>query len=287
MKKQEYIDIGLSAWLSPSQIEAVLCGVMNISKEEFFKLSEISSKFIYEVQQVFFKLQSGASEEYTLEKANFYGRDFFVDERVLIPRNDTEILVKVTLDKLHREIDIKNMWYLDVGTGSACIPVSIVEEMHPLKFNKAIALELSSEAIDVAAENIEKLAPGKIELRESNLLSAVFHDEELAWKDLCITANLPYIKDGDYVNMDSKVVRNEPNRALYGWAKTGFELYEELIKQCFQMKQVHKLWEIHLFIEIWFDQKKHSKKYLEELWLSFVYFMDSAKIERVIYIKDF
>ena len=58
MKKQEYIDIGLAAGLSPSQIEAVLCRVMNISKEEFFKLSDISSKFIYEVQQVFFKLQS-------------------------------------------------------------------------------------------------------------------------------------------------------------------------------------------------------------------------------------
>ena len=179
MKKQEYIDIGLAAGLSPSQIESVLCRVMNISKEEFFKLSEISSKFIYEVQQVFFKLQSGASEEYTLEKANFYGRDFFVDERVLIPRNDTEVLVKVALDKLHREIDIKNMLYFDVGTGSACIPISIVEEMHPLKFQKVIALELSQDAIDVAAENIEKLAPGKIELRESNLLSGVFHDENL------------------------------------------------------------------------------------------------------------
>jgi release factor glutamine methyltransferase len=159
MKKQEYMDIGLEAGLSPSQIEAVLCTVMNISREDFFKLSEISSKFIYEVQQVFFKLQSGASEEYTLEKANFYGRDFFVDERVLIPRNDTEVLVKVALEKFNIEIDITDMWYIDVGTGSACIPISIVEEMHPLKFTKAIALEISEDAMDVAIENIEKLSP--------------------------------------------------------------------------------------------------------------------------------
>lgn len=287
MKKQEYIDIGLSAGLSSSQIEAVLCRVMDISREELFKLSEISSRFIYEVQQVFFKLQSGASEEYTLEKANFYGRDFFVDERVLIPRNDTELLVRVALEKLHSEIDIKNMIYIDVGTGSACIPISIVEEMHPLKFKQAIALEISQDAMDVAAENIEKLTPWKIELRESNLLSGVFHDEDLAWKSLCISANLPYIKDGDFENMDSSVVRNEPNRALYGWSKTWFELYENLIKQCFQMKQVHKLWNIHMFIEIWFDQRVCSEKYLQELWLSFVYFADSSNIERVIYIKNF
>lgn len=286
MKKQEYIDIGIAAGLSPSQIEWVLCRVLQITQEEFFKLSEISSKYIYEVQQTFFKLQSGASEEYTLEKANFYGRDFFVDERVLIPRNDTELLVQVALKKLHGEIDISHMIYIDVGTGSGCIPISIVEEMHPLKFEQAIALELSEDALDVAAENIEKHAPAKIELRESNLLSGVFHDD-LREKNLCITANLPYIKDGDHKNMDSKVVRNEPNRALYGGAKTGFELYEVLIKQCFQMKQVHKLWEIHLFIEIGFDQKEYSEKYLSDLGLSFVYFTDSSNIERVIYIKDF
>jgi release factor glutamine methyltransferase len=216
MKKQEYIDIGLASGLLPSQIESVLCRVMGISKEEFFTRSEFSSSYIYQVQQVFFLLQSGASEEYTLEKANFYGRDFFVDERVLIPRNDTEVLVKVALDKLHSEIDIKNMLYFDVGTGSGCIPVSIVLEMHPLKFEKVLALELSEDAIDVAAENIEKLAAGTIELRESNLLSGVFHDEDVTGKNLCITANLPYIKDGDFKNMDQQVVRNEPNRALYG-----------------------------------------------------------------------
>lgn len=232
-------------------------------------------------------MQSGESEEYTLEKANFYGRDFFVDERVLIPRNDTEILVKTALAKLNTEIDIKNMLYFDVGTGSACIPISLVLEMHPLKFNKTIALEISQDALDVASENVERLAPWKIELRESNLLSGVFHDEDMKGKDLCITANLPYIKDGDYKNMDSKVVRNEPNRALYGGAKTGFELYEELIRQCFQIKQVHKLWAIHLFIEIGFDQKDVSRRYLQELGLWFEYFKDSSNIERVIYIKDF
>jgi len=120
---------------------------------------------------MFFKLQSGESEEYMLEKANFYGRDFMVDERVLIPRNDTELLVQIMLKKIHESTDLRNMTYIDVGTGSACIPVSIVEEMRPLKFEKALALEISQDAMDVAAENIERLSPGRIELRESNLLS--------------------------------------------------------------------------------------------------------------------
>lgn len=286
MKKQEYIDIGLAAWVSLQQIESVLCNLLDVSKKELFLIHEISSKYIYDVQQMFFKLSSGASEEYLLETANFYGREFYVDQRVLIPRNDTEVLVSVVLGKLHRDIDIKNMSYIDVGTGSACIPVSVISEMHPLVFEEAFALEISQGAMDVASENIEKFTPGKIELLESNLLSWVFH-HDFSQKKLCITANLPYIKDGDYENMDASVVRNEPNRALYGWASTWFELYKELIKQCFQMKQVHKIEEIHLFIEIWFDQKDVSQDYLQEMWLSFEYFTDNSNIERVIYITNF
>lgn len=286
MKKQEYIDIGLSAGLSITQIESILCWVLSLSKKELFMLQNISSKYIYEVQQMIFKLASGASEEYLLETANFFGRDFYVDERVLIPRNDTETLVQTMLKKLHENIDIKDMSYVDVGTGSACIPISIIEEMHPLKFERVYALEISQDAMDVASENIEKFSPGKIELRESNLLSAIFH-EDFSKKSLCISANLPYVRDGDYDNMDESVVRNEPNRALYGWSETWFELYRELIKQCFQMKEVHKMKEIHLFIEIWFDQKIVSQDFLTEMWLSFEYFTDSSKIERVIYITNF
>jgi len=287
MKKQEYIDLGVGMGISPNQIENTLCKIIGVSKADLFKMSDISSKYIYEVQQVFFELQAWWSEEYVFQVANFYGRDFFVDERVLIPRNDTEVLVKNALKKINLEMDISDMIYADVWTWSWCIAVSVISEMYPLVFERVVALEFSPQSIDVAIENIEKHVPGKIEIMESNLLSAIFHDESLKWKKLCITANLPYIKDGDYDNMDESVVRNEPNTALYGWAKTGFELYEWLIKQCFQMKQVHKLQEIHLFIEIWFDQKAYSEKYLRELWLSFEYFLDSSKIERVIYIKDF
>lgn len=83
-----------------SQIESVLIKVLEISKEELFTKTEISSRHIYEVQRIFYEMQSGSPEEYTLGTANFYGRDFFVDDRVLIPRNDTELLVKIALKKL-------------------------------------------------------------------------------------------------------------------------------------------------------------------------------------------
>jgi len=254
MKKQDYIDRGLEHGLSLPQIENVLCRVMKISKEELFTKSEISAKYI-----------SG----------------------VLIPRNDTELLVSIAVKKILQDFEnVASMDYIDVGTGSACIPISIVEEISPLKFQNVYALEKSLEALEVAKKNIQDYDNLKIQLLESDLLSAVFHTD-FRKKILCITANLPYIKDGDYESMDSQVIQNEPHTALFGWKETGFELYQTLIKQCFQMREVHKLEEIHMFIEIGFDQKEVSTNFLQEMWLKFEYFADSSNIERVIYISGF
>jgi hypothetical protein len=58
MKKQEYIDLGLTAGLSIGQIESVLCSILEVTKKELFLLHDISSKYIYKVQQMFFKLES-------------------------------------------------------------------------------------------------------------------------------------------------------------------------------------------------------------------------------------
>ena len=287
MKKQEYIDMGIEAGLTPSQIEGVLCKVLSVSREEFFLLKNISSKYIYEVQQVFYSLQTWKPEEYTLEKANFYGRDFFVDERVLIPRNDTEILVREALKKIHLDMRLENMIYIDVGTGSACIPITIIEEMKPLKFEKVFALDISSEALAVAKENIEAYTLENIELLKSDLLHGIFHHVWLTKKSLCITANLPYIKDEDHENMDQSVIHHKRKKALYGREKTGFELYEKLLKQCFQLKEIYKIPMIYMFIEIGFDQYDYSRKYLEDLGLRFEYFTDSANIKRVICIEGF
>ncbi len=239
--------------------------VLGVSKETLFRMHTISSAHIYEVQKLFFDIKNGVPEAYSLETTNFYGRDFFVDTRVLIPRNDTEVLVEHAIQQINLEGNIKNTIYVDIGTGSACIPVSIVNEIDPLAFQQVYALDISPGALEVAEKNIESLAPGKIQLIQSDLFTELFHSSKLHKKNLFITANLPYIKDADHENMDESVVKYEPKSALYGGEKTGFELYEKLIKQCFQIKEIHKIGDIQLFIEIGFDQYEYSKKYLSEL----------------------
>jgi len=287
MKKQEYIDLGLTAWLNLSQIESVLMQVLGITKEQLFKQIDISSRYIYEVQKIFYDLRSGASQEYVFEKADFYGRTLYVDNRVLIPRNDTEILVSTALEVINNNPDVQDTVYIDVWTWSGCIPISIVCEMYPLVFHSSYALDIMPAALGVAQKNINTYAAGQIEIRESDLLKEIFHDESLVQKDLFITANLPYIKNQDTKNMDENVVNNEPHSALFWGEKTWFELYERLIKQCFQIKQVQKIKNIHLIIEIGFDQSEYSMSYLQDMWLRFEYFKDTNSIYRVAHVYGF
>lgn len=125
----------------------------------------------------------------------------------------------------------------------------------------------SSEALKVTEKNVEKFGlKEKVHIVEADLLSG-FSEAQVhpLSKNLCMSANLPYIKNNDFENMARSVIDHEPDSALYGGEKTGFELYEKLIKQCFQLKNILSLENITLFIEIGFDQYEVSKSFLEEL----------------------
>jgi hypothetical protein len=85
--------------------------------------------------------------------------------------------------------------------------------------------------------------------------------------------------------MDFAVINYEPDIALYGWAETGFEMYKRLIYECFALKREYNLFEIVLFIEIWFDQWDYAKKYLDTKWLNYECFNDNTWIFRCIKIN--
>ncbi len=289
MKKSEFITIGLQYALQKKQIEDVICSVMDISSADFIRLEDIDADHLYEVQKAFYKLSNGEPEEYIYKKAEFWDNEFYVDERVLIPRNDTEVLVDETIKEISKNISTEATSYIDVGTGSGCIALSILRAIAPLKFAESYAVDSSADALKVAQKNTQKLElSGDIVLVEGDLLSEFSHSDKYPLsKNLCITANLPYIKDNDLENMAASVIEHEPDSALFGGKKTGFELYEEFIKQCFQLKNILKLENITVFIEIGFDQYEVSKKFLEELGLQFEYFPDSSNIQRVVKIYNF
>lgn len=136
-----------------------------------------------------------------------------VDERVLIPRPETELLVAVA--KVDRPCGI-----LDVATGSGAVALALADELPDATI---AAVDISEQALDVARANAERLG-AKVEFIESDLLEAVdgIYD--------AITANLPYIESGELAGLQPEISEYEPMLALDG-GDDGLDLVRRLAKQ--------------------------------------------------------
>ncbi len=252
---------------------------LQLSKVDIFLLQEIPKKYEKYIIRDLQNLQKWIPIEYIIQKAEFFSLDFFVDNRVLIPRNDTEILVEQVL----KIPNLETYFLVDIGTGSGAIPISILKNSN---ISQALAIDISSQALEVAKKNRKKY---DLETRLSLYQSDLLHHTEIQkiigkHKKIIFTANLPYIKNGDFENMSQETLENEPHLALFGGQNTGFELYESLIFQIFELIENYKIQEIILFIEIGFDQKEVSTIFLQQHQLTHTFFQDNNQIDRCVKI---
>ncbi len=152
----------------------------------------------------------GAPLAYAVGRASFRHLTLVVDERVLIPRPETEQLVDLVLDELRGRI---GGIAIDVGTGSGAIALSLATEG---RFERICATDISLDALAVARENVGLVEPalrGSIEFRHGSLLDPV--------RDLrarVIVSNPPYIALGEVAALPVAVRDWEPPIALYGGA---------------------------------------------------------------------
>mgnify|MGYP006131494905 FL=1 len=154
--------------------------------------------------------------QYITGVSNFYGRDFYVNKNVLIPRPETEILVNVSIDYLSSK---KNPYIIDVGTGSGCIAITLAKE---LPSSKVIAIDYSQQALNIAKENAELVGVKNIEFLKLDFLS-----ENLNYVADAVVSNPPYIAQEDIQSLMIDVKEFEPHRALTDNAD-GLEFYRIL-----------------------------------------------------------
>lgn len=280
MKKSQIYNIGLDFWINKKYIELVILKITNLSKTQLFLSEEIWEVYINDIKKCFERLKNWEPIEYIINNAEFYSLNFYVDSRVLIPRNDTEIMVNKAIESI---IEFENPTLIDIWTWSSCIAISIIKNTNLIKY--CYVLDISKEALEVSLINIVKYnLEKKIIQIKSNLLQKLLWDVEYKTSNnIIITANLPYIKNNDFENINNDTLKYEPNLALFWWEKTWFEIYENLIFQCNILKKQNK--KIILFIEIGFDQFEYSKKYLENIWLKLDYYKDNCWVYRCIKIK--
>ncbi len=145
----------------------------------------------------------------------FFGYPFIVNEKVLIPRQETEQLVEEVLYLYDKHFENQEIKVLDLGTGSGCIGLTLALEEKKMDVTLS---DISEDALEVARNNQEKL------LAKANLiLSDLFHQIEGIFD--IIVSNPPYIPDEEDVQ---NIVKKEPNVALYG-GKLGVDFYEKIL----------------------------------------------------------
>ena len=235
------------------------------------------------------KVENGYPLQYITHKQEFMGLEFYVDDNVLIPQPDTEVLVEETISALEKKLenynvdnnvdnkDCKEIRILDLCTGSGAIVISIanylvnkygLETINQIKF---VASDISKSALEIAKRNYENiiLKNIKIDFIESDMFTNIKGTFDI------IVSNPPYIRSKEIEHLN-KDVQNEPHLALDG-GEDGLKFYKIIREHMNRFLRNQG----ELLLEIGYDQK-------EELLNMF----DGAKCikdlggnDRVIHVK--
>lgn len=189
----------------------------------------------------------GKPLQYITQKQEFMGMEFFMNENVLIPQPDTEILVETVLD-ICKRYGKQSLKILDLCTGSGAIAISLSKILNTQVF----ASDVSIKALKVAEKN-NVLNNSKVEFIESNLFEQINGE-----KFDIIVSNPPYIKNEE-IKLLSKQVQNEPYIALSG-GEDGLDFYRKIIDEAY--KHINK--NGYLCLEIGYDQKEDLIKLIKQ-----------------------
>lgn len=168
--------------------------------------------------------------QYILEKTYFYGYDILLNDKVFIPRQDTELIVELFLSDIKGKDDIK---IYEVGTGSGCISVAVAKELEKLQKKYYI------KAIDVSDDSIKT---AKINMKNNNVNEKNYDIEKIDFLKLTsldnffnfIISNPPYVPFDEYLYLDDEVKRYEPLYSITD-KKDGLSFYIkifELLSDC-------------------------------------------------------
>jgi len=184
------------------------------------------------------KRKEGYPIAYITHHKEFYGLNFYVDESVLIPRPETELLVDTAIKYSKK---FKHPKIVDIGTGSGCVAITLSILLN----SKIFASDISFRALKIARKNARHL----------NAQLEFICSDKLLWLDKgvdIIVSNPPYIKKSDYNNLQ-KEIKYEPKNALIA-NKNGTAVIGDLIRESKRKCN-------YLIVEIGYDQEKFVKSF--------------------------
>lgn len=212
------------------------------------------------------KREKGHPIQYLLGEKEFMGLSFIVGEGVLVPRNDTEVLVEYLIDYIgESQVEV-----LDIGFGSGAIGLSLA---HYCKGVKVTGVDISEKAIEIANRNIEKFGLRNVKLKKGNLFDSIekkdFH---------IIVSNPPYIPIHELEELEKQVREFEPLIALDG-GEDGLDFYRTITKKSKQHLEKNGM----LIYEVGYNQSEDVRDILLENNFSNIQILNDLQgYERVI-----
>ena len=235
-----------NAEIRPEDIDYVLGERLNYTPSEFelHINDELTPEQEKQALKDMKKLRRGISPQYILGYAWFYGYKILVNRGVLIPRFETEELVKWALENIESDKKI-----LDLGTGSGAIMVALVKQAQKqgIQNLNLYASDITDAALLESEENFLKYELD-VKTRKANVLVGLEKFD-------MIISNPPYIKTSEKNLMDESVIKNEPDTALYG-GEDGLDFYRKFAKQV----QSHLNPKGQFFLEFGFSEKEELKE---------------------------
>jgi release factor glutamine methyltransferase len=201
--------------------EILISDLINIPRNSIFSQlnKKIDEEIVSKFKQYIDRRVKKEPIAYIVKKKEFWSHDFYVNDSVLIPRPETEVLLDVLLSKINNKDKFFNI--LDIGTGSGCIIISLLKE---LKKSKGLAIDKSKKAIEVAKKNAKFHSVNN----RLNLQNISFEDLFLGKKFDILVSNPPYLPDYLIKNLSSEIKYYEPKMALKGGTE-GIDLLKKII----------------------------------------------------------
>ncbi|HEX5646897.1 MAG TPA: peptide chain release factor N(5)-glutamine methyltransferase [Nitrospira sp.] len=214
--------------------------------------------------------------QYILGTQEFCGLEFFVGPAVLIPRPETEVLLREALTAIDLN---KDSVLVDVGTGSGCLAVTLATI---LSRTRVLAVDRSPDALAAAKANAERqTVANRIEFIEGDLLSPL-RDRGLMGQVDVIVSNPPYIAESDWTGLQPEVRDFEPRSALVS-GPTGIEFHERLLRESKEYLMLGG----SLVMEIGQGQRPAIQQMAEQIggYTPVEIAKDGAGIERIVIVR--
>ena len=219
----------------------LLSNLLNISKEELNLATQnkLSDNIIENFNSLILRRRKKEPISYLINKREFWKYEFYINESVLIPRHDSEIIIETVL----KHVSNINTKYsiLDLGTGSGCLIISLLKEY---KNSHGLGIDIDLESLKVAKTNKSVL------LNESRLMFSNDSFENFQTKEFdIIVCNPPYIPVSQMDNIEDQITLYEPHQSLFA-EENGLLNYKNIIKNLRKNINKHQL----IFFEIGINQ---------------------------------